>query len=150
MHSKKMPHNNLHRMHSSINALSVCCLSINSILSTERTHFVATQQFKRMKYLNIMSSLLFVVVHSFSIISVILASAWDGFPIISQIKSAVLALAGDLDGAKRTQENFIRQMPVLSQITSAVQAATGDLDAAKATQEQFLSVFSVRHKIPPD
>lgn len=67
------------------------------------------------------------------------ASSWDGVAVISQVKSLVQAIAGDMDGARQTQENFLRQMPVVSQITSAVQAATGDLDGARKTQEQFLS-----------
>lgn len=75
----------------------------------------------------------------FSFIPIGLASSWDGFPVISQIKSIVQAVAGDADGAKQTQANFLRQMPVLSQLTSAVQAATGDFDGAKKTQQQFLS-----------
>lgn len=75
----------------------------------------------------------------FSFVSFGRASSWDGFPVISQLKSLVQAVAGDTDGARQTQENFIRQMPVVSQLTSAVQAATGDLDGARKTQEQFLS-----------
>lgn len=66
------------------------------------------------------------------------ASLWDGIPIISQFKSAVQAIAGDTEGAKKTQENFLNQAPVVSQVKSAVEAASGDHEAAKKTQEHFL------------
>lgn len=66
------------------------------------------------------------------------ASFWDGIPVISQIKSAVQAIGGDTEGAKRTQENFLNQAPVISQVKSAVQAGQGDHAGAKRTQEQFL------------
>nr|UDL18262.1 chitinase-like protein [Bemisia tabaci] len=69
------------------------------------------------------------------------ASFWDSIPIISQIKSAVQAISGDTEGAKKTQENFVNQAPVVSQIKSAVQSASGDNEGAKKTQEQFLHEF---------
>lgn len=87
-----------------------------------------------------MSKVVFVFL-CFSFVSIGMASFWDGLPIVSQMKSAVQAIGGDLDGARQTQENFAKQMPVISQVTSAVQAATGDLDGARKTQEQFLSEF---------
>lgn len=68
-------------------------------------------------------------------------SFWDGIPIISQVKSAVQAISGDTEGAKKTQENFVNQAPVISQIKSAVESASGDNEAAKKTQEQFLHEF---------
>lgn len=74
----------------------------------------------------------------FSFIPFGLAGIWDGFPVISQVKSLVQVIGGDTDGARRTQENFVRQMPIVSQVTSAVQAASGDSDEAKKTQQQFL------------
>lgn len=86
----------------------------------------------------------------FSFVPFGLASFWDGIIVISQIKSVVQANAGDMDGTKRTQENFIRQMPVVSQITSAVQALTHDYDGAEKTQDQFLSkknIFKLKFKI---
>lgn len=85
-----------------------------------------------------MSKVLFLLV-CFSFVSIGTASIWDGIPIISQIKSLVQAIGGDMVGARRTQENFLKQMPVVSQVTSAVQAATGDLKGAEDTQKQFLS-----------
>lgn len=68
-------------------------------------------------------------------------SFWDSLPVISQIKSAVQAIGGDSEGARRTQENFLNQMPVLSQLKSAVQAASGDNEGARKTQEQFLHEY---------
>jgi hypothetical protein len=61
----------------------------------------------------------------------------DSLPVISQLKSAVQAMSGDLEGAKRTQENFSQQAPVVSQVTSIVQAASGDAEGARRTQEAF-------------
>lgn len=88
-----------------------------------------------------MAKVILFVFLSFSFVSIGLAGFWDGIPFISQLKSAVLAAVGDMDGARRVQENFIRQMPIISQLTSAVQAATGDTEGARKTQEQFLSEF---------
>lgn len=69
------------------------------------------------------------------------ASFWDSIPVISQIKSAVQAIAGDTDGAKKTQENFVNQAPIISQAKSLGEAIAGDNEAAKKTQEQFLHEF---------
>ena len=48
----------------------------------------------------------------------------DSIPIISQIKSLVQVISGDAEGAKKTQEKFIRTAPVYSQINSLIQAAS--------------------------
>ncbi len=61
----------------------------------------------------------------------------DSLPVVSQLKSAVQAMSGDLEGAKRTQENFSDQMPVVSQVKSIAQAASGDAEGARRTQEAF-------------
>jgi len=66
------------------------------------------------------------------------ASFWDTIPVVSQLKSAVQAIAGDSEAARQTQINFANQMPVVSQIKSAVQAATGDKQGARDTQMHFL------------
>lgn len=71
-------------------------------------------------------------------ISTIEASWYDGVPLVSQVKSAVQAATGDMKGAERTQQNFIRQAPGVAQITSAVQAHNGDYQGARDTQNQFL------------
>ena len=62
----------------------------------------------------------------------------DSVPGISQLKSFCQVLGGDVEGAKRTQENFSRQCPVVSQCRSTVEA-TYDPDAARITQEEFLN-----------
>ena len=61
----------------------------------------------------------------------------DSFPIISQFKSAVQAIGGDLEGAKRTQENFVDGCPVVSQVKAAVVAGTEGHEAARLQQEKF-------------
>ena len=66
----------------------------------------------------------------------------DSMPVMSQTKSAVQAIAGDTEGARRTQENFLRGCPIISQGTSAVQAIAGDTDGARKTQEYFASNLS--------
>src|SRR4051812_31348049 len=66
----------------------------------------------------------------------------DSVPVVSQLKSAVQAIGGDLEGAERTQQNFVKvldRMPVASQIKSAVQAIAGDEEGARRTQETFLN-----------
>ncbi|XP_068241205.1 uncharacterized protein [Palaemon carinicauda] len=65
----------------------------------------------------------------------------DWLPVASQFKSLVQVTFGDKNGAKATQERFIRQCPVISQVTSAVQASKGDKEAARRTQLEFLRVL---------
>lgn len=50
----------------------------------------------------------------------------DSIPVISQVKSAVQAIAGDTAGAKKTQENFLNGCPVVSQVKSLVQVIGHD------------------------
>ncbi|CAL4106780.1 unnamed protein product [Meganyctiphanes norvegica] len=66
----------------------------------------------------------------------------DWVPVLSQTKSLIQVTFGDKEGAKKTQENFVRQCPVISQVTSAVQAAKGDQQGARDTQKQFVQVLS--------
>ena len=40
----------------------------------------------------------------------------DSIPVVSQVKSLVQVIAGDEDGARKTQENFIRTGIVASQV----------------------------------
>ncbi len=47
----------------------------------------------------------------------------DSIPVVSQIKSLVQAASGDEQGARETQQQFVRTGIVASQINSAVQAA---------------------------
>jgi hypothetical protein len=64
----------------------------------------------------------------------------NSLPVISQIKSAVQAIGGDLKGAKATQEEFLfgNTCPVLSQVVSAGHAIAGNVDKAREVQEKFL------------
>ena len=43
----------------------------------------------------------------------------DSIPVVSQAKSLVQVVSGDDNGAKRTQENFLRTGPIASQAYSA-------------------------------
>ncbi|XP_062607098.1 uncharacterized protein LOC134268873 [Saccostrea cucullata] len=73
----------------------------------------------------------------------------DWIPVVSQTKSAVQAIFGDCEGAKRTQENFSRQCPVVSQVRSAVEAIAGDEEAARETQYEFgRNVSGIANAIP--
>ena len=58
-------------------------------------------------------------------------------PVVSQVKSAAQAIAGDTEGARQTQEEFSKQTPIISQARSAVEVMSGDAEAAKRTQEEF-------------
>lgn len=70
------------------------------------------------------------------------ASFWDGWPIISQVKSFVQVVAGDIEGARKTQINFSNQAPVVSQAKSFVEATImQNPEAARETQEKFLKDF---------
>lgn len=73
----------------------------------------------------------------------------DWIPVLSQAKSLFQVVCGDAEGAKQTQENFIRQCPGVSQVTSAVQASTGYVEAARETKKEFLkTVGGVANGIP--
>lgn len=61
---------------------------------------------------------------------------WDIIPGVSQVKSAVQLICGDVEGAARTQETFFRECPGVSQVTSVVQLAAGDADGALETQKR--------------
>lgn len=73
----------------------------------------------------------------------------DWMPGVSQLKSTVQLLAGDKEGAKKTQENFLKECPVVSQVTSVVQLARGDLYGAIETQERCVgTINNVANGIP--
>lgn len=61
----------------------------------------------------------------------------NAVPVVSQVKSAVQAIGGDSEGARKTQEEFSKQCPVVSQARSAVEA-TYDTEAARRTQLEFV------------
>lgn len=69
------------------------------------------------------------------------ASFWDAIPVVSQLKSAVQASAGDPASALETQKNFVHAAPIVSQVYSAGQAIGGDQDGAEKTQLRFLHEF---------
>eukprot|EP00640_Fibrocapsa_japonica_P007175 CAMPEP_0113945448 /NCGR_PEP_ID=MMETSP1339-20121228/45976_1 /TAXON_ID=94617 /ORGANISM="Fibrocapsa japonica" /LENGTH=192 /DNA_ID=CAMNT_0000951033 /DNA_START=36 /DNA_END=614 /DNA_ORIENTATION=- /assembly_acc=CAM_ASM_000762 len=67
----------------------------------------------------------------------------DRIPVVSQAKSLVQVCSGDAKGARKTQENFLKQCPVVSQGTSAVQAICyNDHEAARETQLEFLGAMN--------
>lgn len=68
-------------------------------------------------------------------------SFWDGIPLISQGKSLIQVISGDAEGAKRTQENFTKQMPIISQARSTVEKVMGNFEDAQKTEEQFITGF---------
>ncbi|KAL4509196.1 hypothetical protein ABPG72_018127 [Tetrahymena utriculariae] len=63
----------------------------------------------------------------------------DSIPFLTQCKSLFLAITGDTEGARQTQENFFNKAPIVSQFKSAVQANRGDNEGALETQKQFLN-----------
>eukprot|EP00471_Norrisiella_sphaerica_P001499 CAMPEP_0184481100 /NCGR_PEP_ID=MMETSP0113_2-20130426/2636_1 /TAXON_ID=91329 /ORGANISM="Norrisiella sphaerica, Strain BC52" /LENGTH=460 /DNA_ID=CAMNT_0026860015 /DNA_START=279 /DNA_END=1658 /DNA_ORIENTATION=- len=70
-------------------------------------------------------------------------------PIVSQVKSLVQAISGDLEGARLTQQEFADTCPVVSQVTSAVHWAKGDPKKARDTQKKFgKAMSSVADSIP--
>ncbi len=68
--------------------------------------------------------------------------AVDSIPLVSQAKSAVQAICLDMEGARRTQENFLDTCPVVSQGKSFVQWAYDDEEGAKETQLKFVGGLS--------
>lgn len=83
-------------------------------------------------------SVLLISTIAFNGPNVVEASFWDSLPIISQVKSLVQVIVGDVDGARQTQDNFLNQAPVVSQVKSAIEAIGGDDEAARRTQRRFL------------
>ena len=61
----------------------------------------------------------------------------DALPVLSQVKSLVQAMCGQLEEARITQENFSRQCPVISQLRSFGEWVSGDEEAAEKTQIEF-------------
>mmetsp|Transcript_154943 Transcript_154943/g.281776 ORF Transcript_154943/g.281776 Transcript_154943/m.281776 type:complete len:447 (+) Transcript_154943:93-1433(+) len=61
----------------------------------------------------------------------------QSIPVVSQSISLGQVIAGDAEGARRTQEQFSRECAVVSQIRSAVEASMGNNEAALHTQLTF-------------
>jgi hypothetical protein len=57
-------------------------------------------------------------------------------PGVSQLKSVVQLVSGDIHGAKKTQQDFIQQCPIVSQVTSIVQLVSEDVSGALETQKK--------------
>uniref|UniRef100_A0AC34FH74 Uncharacterized protein n=1 Tax=Panagrolaimus sp. ES5 TaxID=591445 RepID=A0AC34FH74_9BILA len=66
----------------------------------------------------------------------------DWIPVVSQIKSIVQLCAGDEDGFRKTNENFVKECPIVSQVTSVVQLIGGDADGALETQKKCLGTLN--------
>ena len=66
----------------------------------------------------------------------------DWIPGVSQLKSAVQLVTGDVDGAKRTAQNFAQECPGVSQLVSVVQVLAGDTEGASRTQEKCANTMS--------
>ena len=49
----------------------------------------------------------------------------DWIPVVSQVKSLVQVIAGDVAGAKETQDNFSRQCPIVAPMRAAVEGLSG-------------------------
>ncbi|EFP10470.1 hypothetical protein CRE_22945 [Caenorhabditis remanei] len=63
-------------------------------------------------------------------------------PVVSQVKSAVQLVPGDVEGAARTQERFFHEGIGVSQVTAAVYAVTGNAKKAEETFDRGMSAFS--------
>ena len=50
----------------------------------------------------------------------------NGIPVLSQIKSLVQVIGGDEEGAKKTQEEFLRTAPVFAEVNTVVKIANGE------------------------
>jgi len=62
----------------------------------------------------------------------------DWMPVLSQTKSLVQALAGDIEGARCTQVAFTRSCPLISQCRSLVEWGMGSVEEAQQTQLESL------------
>ena len=73
----------------------------------------------------------------------------DWIPGVSQLKASLQLITGDVEGAARTTENFLRECPVVSQATSVVQLIAGDEKGALETQLRCIGTLNnVANGIP--
>lgn len=70
----------------------------------------------------------------------------DWMPGVSQLKSLGQAIAGDTDGARRTQQNYLKTAPVVSQLNSLGHAIAGKSGDAKKIQEDFYNAHVIDNK----
>ncbi|KAJ3126561.1 hypothetical protein HK098_007390 [Nowakowskiella sp. JEL0407] len=68
-----------------------------------------------------------------------MSSPFNKFPIISQVKSLVHAIQGDMESARKTQDDFSKQCIGVSQCRSIVESAMGNNEAALQTQKEFIA-----------
>ena len=66
----------------------------------------------------------------------------DWIPVLSQMKSFVQVITGDMEGACQTQANFSRECPIVSQARSVVELASGNEEAAIETQSRCLTTMN--------
>ncbi|KAG1657684.1 hypothetical protein FOA52_011961 [Chlamydomonas sp. UWO 241] len=62
----------------------------------------------------------------------------DIIPVVSQAKSLIQVVGGDVAGAKATQQIFSKRCIIVSQARSAFEAATGRRKDAAETQREFM------------
>ncbi len=73
----------------------------------------------------------------------------DSIPVISQTKSVVQLIAGDSEGAAKTQENFVKGCPVVSQAVALGAVIAGETEFAEESQKYFVKNMSdVANSIP--
>jgi len=63
--------------------------------------------------------------------------ATDAIPVVSQIKSVVKAMDGDVDGAYETQNKFTQRCPIVAQIRAATESALGNSEGSENTKKEF-------------
>ncbi|EQC30960.1 hypothetical protein SDRG_11433 [Saprolegnia diclina VS20] len=73
------------------------------------------------------------------------AAPIDTVPLVSQAKSLLQAITGDLKGASQTQDNFSRGCPVVSQVRAVVEDTIIQDPAAAARTRSHFSSFSMDH-----
>jgi hypothetical protein len=70
-------------------------------------------------------------------------------PGISQLKSAVQLVTGDVQGAIKTQEEFVQRCPGVSQVAAGAMLLTGQTELAKQTwHEGMHTISSVANSVP--
>ena len=67
----------------------------------------------------------------------------NSIPIFSQLKSLFQAASGDLEGAKRTQDDFMDKAPVISQAVHAAKAVDFLAQAAGRSQVPVLGLGAI-------
>lgn len=66
----------------------------------------------------------------------------DNYPVISQVKSLVQAVSGNMEGARETQDHFINDNPVLGDVNYLIKLSKGDKAAAKKIRRRANKAWS--------